>query len=630
MKTISIKAKFLLIFSSIIFVIATFLSILSIYTLHELSNSDIEKYSQAKYGDKSSELEHNVQIAISILDYHYKSNNPNKKELALKEISKIRFGESGYFWIHNLDLKMVMHPIKPSLNGKALNNVKDPNGKLLFVAMNEMVNKSPKGGIVSYFWTKPNEPEPKEKFSYVQNFQPWGWVIGTGSYVDEVEKDIKVLSVTANDKIIKSITILIMITIFILILSYFITTYTFNKLINNSLSEFKEYFFHFLRFIAMEDNKFTQAEITQKDEISELLVMINEAATRFDEKLKSDVKVMGEVVLIAAKVEQGIYRCRVNSNSQNPMIMTLKSSLNSLLTVLDNNMTAVEDTLKAYSQEEFSKRLTIDKKLKESMLAVMSGVNTLGITLEENASTNLKNGKVLEENSTIMTNSMENLATKANEQAASLEEVSASIEEITSLTRDTSKNASLMSKLGQNVQSSVVKGQTLASDTAHSMEQINEKVSNILESINAIDQIAFQTNILSLNAAVEAATAGEAGKGFAVVAQEVRNLASRSAEAAKDIKDLVESASQQATEGKAISSSMIEGYSELHTHMDETIKIIQNVSDASQEQITGIEQINHSVSILDSMTQENASEATNVKELSSGIKLMAEELVSTK
>ncbi len=567
---------------------------------------------------------------MSIIEHHYKSTNPNKKELALQEIKKIRYGTSGYFWIHNLDLKMVMHPIKPSLNGKTLNNIKDAKGKALFVAMNDVVKNSPDGGKVSYFWPKPNEPEPKEKFSYVQKFQPWGWVIGTGNYVDDVEKDINTLRDSAKDEIIKSTTLLILITIFILIFAYFITVYTFNKLINDSLSRFKKYFNNFLRFISMEDNKFTQAEVSHKDEINELMIMLNDTATKFDAKLKSDIKVMGEVVLITAKVEQGIYRCRVTSNSENPMIMTLKGSLNSLLSILDQNMTTIETTLKDYSNENFSQRITIDKRLKENMLAVMSGVNTLGTTLESNATSNLKHGKLLEENSNTMTHSMENLATKANEQAASLEEISASLEEITSLTRDTSKNATKMSELGNNVRSSVLKGHTLASDTANSMGQIDEKVSAILESINAIDQIAFQTNILSLNAAVEAATAGEAGKGFAVVAQEVRNLASRSAEAAKDIKDLVESASHQAIEGKKISSTMIEGYSELNENMDETIKLIQNVSSASQEQIAGIEQINHSVSVLDSMTQENANEATNVKELSSGIKSMAQELVSNK
>jgi methyl-accepting chemotaxis protein len=223
---------------------------------------------------------------------------------------------------------------------------------------------------------------------------------------------------------------------------------------------------------------------------------------------------------------------------------------------------------------------------------------------------------------------MNNLAAKANEQAASLEQTAAALEEITSITRSNAENASKMASLGQTVRKSVTTGQDLASKTASSMDEINDKVAAINEAITVIDQIAFQTNILSLNAAVEAATAGEAGKGFAVVAQEVRNLASRSAEAAKEIKNLVEDATQKANDGKVISSNMINGYDELNKHISETIHIIEDVSSASKEQMTGIEQINDAMNMLDRVTQENASEANNVKNISDEVSQMANELVA--
>ncbi|SKB85115.1 methyl-accepting chemotaxis protein, partial [Malaciobacter marinus] len=272
--------------------------------------------------------------------------------------------------------------------------------------------------------------------------------------------------------------------------------------------------------------------------------------------------------------------------------------------------------------------IEISPKLKARMLSVMKGVNALGEALATTAKTNLSNGTTLDKNSDTMKSSMNNLAAKANEQAASLEQTAAAVEEITSITRNNADNANKMAKLSSTVRNSVTNGRDLASKTAGSMDEINTQVSSINEAISVIDQIAFQTNILSLNAAVEAATAGEAGKGFAVVAGEVRNLANRSAQAAKEIKDLVENATNKASEGKVISDDMIKGYEELNTHINETIHIIENVSAASKEQMTGIEQINDTITMLDRVTQENASEATQISNIASDVSKMAKELVN--
>ena len=160
------------------------------------------------------------------------------------------------------------------------------------------------------------------------------------------------------------------------------------------------------------------------------------------------------------------------------------------------------------------------------------------------------------------------------------------------------------------------------------MNDIDEKVNAINDSITVIDQIAFQTNILSLNAAVEAATAGEAGKGFAVVAQEVRNLATRSAEAANEIKVLVQNATDKANEGKSISDKMILGYNGLNDNITKTIEIIANVENASKEQLTGIEQINDAINSLDHQTQENAMIASQTNDIALQTDTIAKLVVS--
>ena len=170
-------------------------------------------------------------------------------------------------------------------------------------------------------------------------------------------------------------------------------------------------------------------------------------------------------------------------------------------------------------------------------------------------------------------------------------------------------------------------GSSFAFQTSSSMDEINEKVQAINEAISVIDQIAFQTNILSLNAAVEAATAGEAGKGFAVVAQEVRNLANRSADAAREIKKLVESANIKSNEGKNIANDMIKGYENLSLKIVETKDIIENVSQFSKEQEEGIVQINETISRLDAATQKNASTASNIDVLSNEVSKLSHKLL---
>ena len=402
----------------------------------------------------------------------------------------------------------------------------------------------------------------------------------------------------------------------------------FGHVSKNELKLIDEYFQQYIEFTQYKQNNFNYIEKTGNKELDALFSKWNEKIRETDSAIKSDINVIGEIVLTTDKVNQGIFRCRIKSNTKNPMIFTLKKTLNQMLDSLEDKMIKLESTLQSYATDDFRPKIDIDPILKARMLSVMTSINTLGKSLSSNAKDNLNTGESLQQSSHKMNISMNNLATKANEQAASLEETAAAVEEITSITRNNTINASKMSELGQNVKKSVFDGQVLAKQTGSSMEEIHKKVAAITEAINIIDQIAFQTNILSLNAAVEAATAGEAGRGFAVVAAEVRNLANRSADAAKEIKSLVEDANLKAKQGKDISDSMISGYEKLNEIISETIHIIEDVSSASKEQMLGIEQINDAISLLDRVTQENANEANQTTQISTDVESLAKQLVN--
>ena len=199
------------------------------------------------------------------------------------------------------------------------------------------------------------------------------------------------------------------------------------------------------------------------------------------------------------------------------------------------------NVLEQYSNYNYLNKIST-KNLKEHLLKLANGVNTLGDSITKMLIENKSIGLKLDESSNILLKNVDKLNISSNEAAASLEQTSASLEQITSNIRSNSQNVSKMTQLSQKLLNSSIEGEKLANQTTASMEDISSQVSEINEAISVIDNIAFQTNILSLNAAVEAATAGEAGKGFAVVAGEVRNLANRSAEAAKEIKNIVENA----------------------------------------------------------------------------------------
>ncbi|MGB5793660.1 methyl-accepting chemotaxis protein, partial [Poseidonibacter sp.] len=308
----------------------------------------------------------------------------------------------------------------------------------------------------------------------------------------------------------------------------------------------------------------SRIEVLSNDEIGDVVKSFNDYLDSIEQGMLQDRIVIEESREIIGKVNAGLLNDRIKNKAYSKEVNSLVSEINSMISTMSINLTQLSDVLVALSNAKYDYNIPKIDGLTGLIASLLSGTKVTQSTINEVMCLIDNSNDKLTLSASELTQASQKLSTSSNVQAASLEETAAAIEEITATINRSNESAIKMSQYAHNVTKSSNSGKELAYKTSQSMEDLNNEVLAIEESISIIDQIAFQTNILSLNAAVEAATAGEAGKGFAVVAQEVRNLANRSAEAAKEIKNLVQSATIKARDGKTITSDMIDGYNELN------------------------------------------------------------------
>ena len=353
-------------------------------------------------------------------------------------------------------------------------------------------------------------------------------------------------------------------------------------------------------------------KVFSDDEIGDVVKSFNIYLDSIEKGILQDGEVITESKVIIEKVTRGLLNDRIKKQANSQEVQSLVNEINGMIDLLQDILLKLSEVLVSMSNAKYEKEVPKIDGLTGTIASLFSGVEVTRSSINEIICLIDKSNKELTNSATELSTASRKLSDSSNVQAASLEETAAAIEEIAATIRQSTQTATQMAQYAQNVTKSNNLGKELAYETSKSMEDINTQVNAINDAISIIDQISFQTNILSLNAAVEAATAGEAGKGFAVVAQEVRNLAGRSAEAANEIKTIVENATQKAKDGKIITDKMIDGYNELNESIIATTKLIHDVTNASKEQESAIEQITTTINSLDRSTQQNASLATTI------------------
>lgn len=317
-----------------------------------------------------------------------------------------------------------------------------------------------------------------------------------------------------------------------------------------------------------------------------------------------EIKAEREVAEIVEGSAAGDFTKRINESDKSGFMLTLAKGLNQLTTTTETGLNEVSKVLLALSEGDLTKHINNDYQ------GTFNDLKTYCNTTSSNLANMIS--KIREASDTINNASTEiaqgnsDLSTRTEQQASSLEETASSMEELTSTVRLNAENANQANTLASQAVQVAGNGGNLIQQVVTTMASINDSSNKISDIIGVIDGIAFQTNILALNAAVEAARAGEQGRGFAVVASEVRTLAQRSANAAKDIKDLISDSVSKVESGNILVNQSGETMKDIVTSIQGVNDIMSEIAAASAQQSSGIDEVSKAIIQMDEMTQQNA------------------------
>ncbi|WJH40195.1 methyl-accepting chemotaxis protein [Aliirhizobium terrae] len=500
-------------------------------------------------------------------------------------ISAMRYDNgSGYFWINDMHPTMVMHAVKPEMNGSDLTQNKDPNGKFLFVEFVKVVKANGKG-FMDYYWPKPGADQPVEKFSHVAGFEPWGWIVGTGVYVDDLDAMFRRDAYTFAGIFGAGALLLIGGAWFVV------------KSVTGPLYKVRQV----LQAIAGGASGVAVPCTEQKNEIGEMARALLVLRDSVEERSALQAREADQQRAIAAERSASEQAISTAADRQSRAMQELGAALEHL---------AGGDLSVSLGEigEDYG-------KLRGDFNAAVGALNAAIVAISET-------GMIVRDSASDISSATGNLAKRTEQQAAALEETAAALDEITTTVRTASQRAKEARDMVSETKASASRSGAIVRDAIDAMGRIEGASSKISQIISVIDEIAFQTNLLALNAGVEAARAGEAGRGFAVVASEVRELAQRSAGAAKEIKTLISNSVQEVEGGVALVRSTGDALVEIAALVEKVNAHVETIATTSQEQATGLQEINSSVNHMDQMTQQNAA---MVEETTAASQVLAEQ-----